>query len=324
MERKQRTTGIIILNYNNYEDTINCIESVIKYNTAQIKFIVVDNGSNKKDCIVNLHNYFKITFGTNYKQYNDNENLNNSTLPYLSFIVSKTNDGYAQGNNKGLKLAYQDKDIKNILILNNDILFIEDIIPQLNFDLETLNGAAIVSPILYKKNMQGIDYTCSRKALTLCQRFLLYMLLFKDFFNIISTIRNNNNLLFNKTLPLRNKIIEIELPSGSCMLFDKDFFKSINSFDPNTFLYCEEDILYTKIRNKQKKNYLDTSLKCIHLGAATTTTEATSDFTLKCSIESNHYYLTHYTKANNYYLACMSFFYRLLKLKHFIIKKINK
>ena len=30
-------TGIVILNYNNSVDTINCIESVMKNNTAEIK-----------------------------------------------------------------------------------------------------------------------------------------------------------------------------------------------------------------------------------------------------------------------------------------------
>lgn len=38
--------GVIILNYNNIDDTINCIESVVENSdTDGLKFVVVDNGS---------------------------------------------------------------------------------------------------------------------------------------------------------------------------------------------------------------------------------------------------------------------------------------
>ena len=36
-------TAIVILNYNNYEDTINCIKSVETYNSADIKYLNIAN-----------------------------------------------------------------------------------------------------------------------------------------------------------------------------------------------------------------------------------------------------------------------------------------
>lgn len=310
---KMKKTAIIILNYNNDKDTINCIESVEKFNTAPIKYVIVDNGSSKKECIKHIDRYLKDSFHDNYKCINEFENTDK--LTYVTFLISNTNDGYAKGNNKGLKLVYNDPEIENILILNNDILFVQDIIPELINNLYGLKDAAIVSPTLFKKNLIDIDYTCARKALTLKQRFIIYALLFKDVFGLISKIHNNNNLLHKKNL---STIIEIELPSGSCMLLNKSFFKSIDSFDPNTFLYCEEDILYTKIKKLGKKNYLNTNLKCIHLGASTTSSQSPSKFILKCSLESNHYFLKNYTNANTIYLAFMSFFYKMMYLKFFI------
>lgn len=321
MEKKEKITAIIILNYNNYKDTINCIESVEKFNTAPIKYIIVDNGSPIEGCVLHIDKYLKKTFQEDYKCVYEGDKT--KILPYATFLVSKTNDGYAQGNNKGLKLAYNDPEIENILILNNDILFIEDIIPKLINNLYSLKDAAIVSPILYKKDMIGIDYTCARKSLTLKQRFILYALLFKDLFGIISKINNSRNLLYNRNLTSTSSIIEIELPSGSCMLFNKSFFHSIGSFDPNTFLYCEEDILYVKIKKIRKKNYLNTKLRCIHLGASTTSTQTSSKFILKCSLESNHYFLKRYTNANILYLACMKIFYKMMYAK-LCIKKIIK
>ena len=38
------STAVVILNYNNSEDTINCIKSVEENNTADVKYVVVDNG----------------------------------------------------------------------------------------------------------------------------------------------------------------------------------------------------------------------------------------------------------------------------------------
>lgn len=309
-----KATAIIILNYNNYEDTINCIKSVEYYNTSPIKYLVVDNGSTKEGIVDTIDKFLQKTFKDEYAKFTDTK-APVSHLPKVSFIISKTNDGYACGNNKGLNFAYADDDIDKILILNSDILFVEDIIPKLNADLDTLNMVGIVSPVLYKKGLKEIDYTCSRKALTLLQRFLTYAFLFKDIFGILTRIKNANNLLYGKTLPCENNIIEIELPSGSCMLLNKQLFHDIGFFDENTFLYCEEDILFEKLKQINKKIYLDTSLKCIHLGATTTKSQVTSRFIFNCSIKSNQYLLKNYIHANWLYLMAMRFFYFLLWVK---------
>lgn len=72
-------------------------------------------------------------------------------MPYVTYIESSTNDGYASGNNKGLNLTKCDDEIEYVMILNNDVLFIQDIIPQLENKYNQLKDAAILSPILYKK-----------------------------------------------------------------------------------------------------------------------------------------------------------------------------
>ena len=43
-------------------------------------------------------------------------------------------------------------------------------------------------------------------------------------------------------------LVEVDMPSGSCMLFEKSVFEEIEGFDPNTFLYYEEAILYHKLK----------------------------------------------------------------------------
>lgn len=315
--------GIVILNYNNAEDTLNCVDSIMKFNTYPAKIVIVDNGSTKQEVVETIDSQLSSRYVSRYAKIEEGENLPNR-LKEVTFLITSHNSGYAQGNNKGLNLLYQFKDIKYVMILNSDILFVEDIIGKLVNDLQVAPNAAIVSPILYKKGLQGIDYNCARKSISLRDLFWEYMLLFNDTFGILSKKRKQRNLLLGKKVPLEDPLIEIELPSGSCMMADKEFFKNIGSFDPNTFLYNEENILYVKINRLGKKNYLDTRLKCIHLGATTIDNKAASDFILNCSIESNHYFLTHYTNASSTYLLVMRIFYAMLKLKMKLKRRIKQ
>ena len=112
---QNRFTAIIILNYNNYEDTINCIESVEKYNTSLIKIIVVDNGSTRDGVKKELAEYFQNHYGDKYLKVHDNSSI--SELKYITFVVSPINDGYACGNNKGLRYAVSDSQVDRILVL---------------------------------------------------------------------------------------------------------------------------------------------------------------------------------------------------------------
>lgn len=314
--------GIVILNYNNAMDTLNCIDSIIQFNTYPVKIVVVDNGSTKAEVVSDIDSGLKNRFDGDYSRVE--EGADTSVLSLVTMFVSPTNDGYASGNNKGLELLYRDVDITEVMILNSDILFIEDIIGKLVEDVRTAPDAAIVSPILYKKDQQGIDYNCARKAIPLQDLFIAYMFLFKDFNGILSRKARRRNVLLTKDSDNNNPLLEIELPSGSCMLADKKLFKELGSFDPNTFLYNEENILWEKIKRIRKRNYLDARTKCIHLGATTIDNKATSMFILNCSIQSNHYYLTHYTDAGPLYLGCMKVFYTALRLKLILKKMFSK
>jgi len=143
-------TGIVILNYNNVEDTISCINSIRKYTSQNLyKLIIVDNASNE-DVYNNVGLFLKEIYRDNLKTYGENDAIS-ETLSEVSYIRLNNNKGYARGNNYGLNLLYNDKSINYIMILNNDVLFVMDILPKLTNFLEKNKDAGIVSPILYKK-----------------------------------------------------------------------------------------------------------------------------------------------------------------------------
>lgn len=286
-------TAIVILNYNNYIDTINCINSVLKYNTAPVKFFVVDNGSPNKKCVPALKKYFLETFKQEYLEIKDGSQIHIKNFPQMTFIKSGINDGYACGNNKALKYLKDDISVENILILNNDILFVQDIIPNLIRNLETLPKAAIVSPLLLKKDGNSIDYNCARKNTTL--RSIILSNLELAFH--LHLIKSRQYILRNDSFLINNKAVEIELPSGSCMLIKREFFFQIGCFDSNTFLYYEENILYKKTSARGMSNYLIPHLRCIHLGAQSTSLRRNDYKYFVNSYKSQIYYVNMYSHA---------------------------
>lgn len=289
-----KKTAILILNYNNFEDTINCVESVEKYNTAHVKYIIIDNGSKREETVDALNHYFSEKFKTEYRKVDEGEKT--STLPYVTFLVSKTNDGYACGNNKGLKLAYADEEIDKVMILNNDVLFVEDIIPPLIREYDSDDHIGIVSPLLFKKNMEGLDYNCARRSESATRTFGRFLFFYVNPFRIKDKWNKKQKYLLDKPELKDTERFEIDLPSGSCMLLSKKLFEKIGSFDSHTFLYNEENILYQKLHKRGLTNYILPQLKCIHLGASSTKKEV-GYFIIKASADSTCYYISHYTDA---------------------------
>lgn len=314
-------TAVIILNYNNYEDTICCIQSVEKYNTADIKFIVVDNGSTRDGAVESLDMFMCKEYVNRYKRFNGIPDRN-EMLPYCSFIVSGTNAGYARGNNIGLQLAMCDESVSNVMILNNDVLFVEDIIPPLLDVKQQHQECAIISPMLFKKNLVGFDDTCARlnpTAIDLIIECLMSALGINEYRDTIK----RKYWLFVKNPSLRNKkLLEVEMPSGSCMLLSKEFFHRIGFFDPCTFLYFEENILSTKIKSLGMKNYLVPNLKCIHLGASSTK-KTPSAFVQKCGLNSRAYYLKTYCHLNPFEKLLFALAKNLMRLRLLIKSKVK-
>lgn len=289
-------TAVIILNYNNWEDTINCIKSIEKYNTASIKYIIVDNGSTRERTVENLDEFFTLNFKDNYCRVEEND-VYDKGLKYITFLLSKNNDGYARGNNKGLKLSYVDDAIDNVMILNNDVLFVEDIIPILIKKQKKICDCAIMSPILYKKNMKEVDYNCARRNHTEWEIIITFLLYDKNVLGYITRHRDKRYLLKNRSFLINRDAFEIDLPSGSCMFLKKTIMQELQGFDPNTFLYYEENILYKKVCALGLKNYLLPSLKCIHLGASTTS-KSKSPLVINANFQSAVYYLKTYCKLD--------------------------
>ncbi len=284
-------TGIVILNYNNAKDTMNCILSFERHNTAPVKYIVVDNGSSNPETVPELDAFFSSSFGDRYTKVSDDSRGTGELSP-VTFLVSRKNDGYARGNNKGLELAYGDDTVDSILLVNNDILFIEDIVPVLIEETRALPSPGMISPILYKRDGKRIDYNCARYQVD-NWGIILPFYWHNHKRDRIRKFRDSEKILLAHPEYLKERSFEIELPSGSCMFARKEVFQDVQGFDTGTFLYFEESILAAKLSRKGYVNYCLPGIHAVHLGAGTTS-KSNNLFLQKCMLESANYYLRNY------------------------------
>lgn len=100
--------SIVLLNYNNYEDTFTCVESLQQVRYPNFDVIIVDN---------------KSTNGSLEKLYrlkSDN----------IQIVDSGKNGGFAFGNNIGIKIA-NEEGAEYVLLLNNDTIVTENFLDKL-------------------------------------------------------------------------------------------------------------------------------------------------------------------------------------------------
>ncbi len=299
------STGVIILNYNGAEDTIKCLQSIGKYNSAAVRYFIVDNGSTAADDARIIESYIESAFQPGV----------------ATLIASKTNDGYAAGNNKGLRAAFDDPEIDDILILNNDVLFESDLIPALTACRDHLASPGILTPLL--ENPDGsIEYNCARTFPSNWQVMLPFVLFRKDLFHILSGASASQKLLRADPSLIDREYFPIGMPSGACMFMRKSLLMEMDGLDEGTFLYYEENILCKRLSGKGLVNYCIPALRALHAGGASTS-KSSNLFLQKCNLESADYYLEKYSEMTLLQKAVWRIVRQLWKLK-FKIKELRK
>jgi len=310
-----KDTAVVILNYRNYTDTINCIESVLR-ESQSCCMIVVDNNSNNGS-LDEIAAHFQGR--VNYSYYQPSTDVSSYRGQELLLVQNMENGGYAKGNNVGLRLAYS-LGFKYLMVLNNDTIFKDTKVSLLTSVLEENPDALCVGPLLYKEDGETIDFNCAKRRATYWDFFVLSY--FGQWFKSKRWIKNYYYLKANPTV---GEAIAVDLISGSCMVFHSDRLHRIGYFDEGTFLYYEEDIMAEKGRRAGFRFYFQPKTQLIHLGAKTMKNHSHSAITLKSSYNSAIYYLTVWrglspVKAR---FVCFSkyLFMKLYLLKRKIVKR---
>jgi hypothetical protein len=118
------TIGIVILNWNNPSDTVNCLRSLAQAVLPDVEMIVVDNGSTDDSAAIIQYEY-----------------------PACTLLQTGVNLGYAGGNNVGIRHALA-TGAEFVMILNNDVIVSPDFLAPLIATFHALPEAGIVTPLI--------------------------------------------------------------------------------------------------------------------------------------------------------------------------------
>lgn len=220
--------AIVVLNYLNYKDTIECVDSILKMRYPICGIVVVDNGSNNKSSEI-LKKFY-------------------SSKKRIWIIASKKNRGYARGNNLGINFARRKLKADFVLVVNNDTVFIDkEYIRGLLNKYEP--GAGVIgSRILLKDGNEQYPMISYLGLEDTAKRYI----------NMLSK-KYGSSFEFAVNQGEASTILH-----GCALLLTPDFFKWYKGFYNRTFLYGEEGILYLMCKCKGLKQIYVPEVEIYH------------------------------------------------------------
>jgi len=301
--------SVIILNWNGWRDTLECLESVFQTAYKNYSVILVDNGSTD-DSLQKIRDYCqgRIEIQSSFISYipenkpvhliemdedlpekSDIRDLQENGSRKLLLIKNKKNYGYAKGNNTGIRAALKFYDPGYILILNNDIIVNEaamfsHLIEGVNRD----GPVGLVSPVLHSCNGE-IQRVCTRNFPEFPDYLFIYSFLGQKIFPDNRRREKHFNLSYTF-----DKARQVDVLGGSCLLFKSEALTRIGLFDENTFLYWEEFIIGKKLQSLGIKSFILPDTSVIHKGEMTINNLNLKSWARFWSTRSELYYINTY------------------------------
>lgn len=285
--------GIILLNYNEWNLCIECIQSIRTSFKQMYKIYLVDNNSPQK---------YDEAFKTFIEKSSD-----------VVFIQSNINKGYAGGNNIGLKKAIEDE-CDNFLISNNDVIFRPGSLETMLDYLSSNERVGIVGPKVYTPDgrIQEINMGCK---MTLSGKYLY--ILRKTPFRVLSRSFVRKFHCESERLDMPFKVYAV---SGCCFMIKGSIINGIYPLDEGTFLYEEENIIGIKMEQLQMDTVYCSTAEILHLGGGST--QKVSEFSYKCGVNSEIYYCKKYLGVSILQILPLYCIRMIVYIKNFGIKML--
>lgn len=285
-----KKVSIIILNYNGWRDTIECLESLkhIKYTDYDV--IIVDNGSDD-DSTIKIIEYYKNKFKqksskTHYQNHEIKLFYDSSQTNEKKFILieNKKNYGFAEGNNIGIQYAIKHLDPDYLLLLNNDTIV------EANFLIKTINhgeknkNCGILGPAIYNYKNKDIISSIGGKV----------------------NWKKGEVELFDQGLKVPNKKdLELDFVEGCALIIKKDVLKKIGFLDSNYFCYWEDVDLCIRTKKSNYNIVCVKNAKIWHKGSETVT--KVSGFYEYYMTRNMFWFIKKHSKMLNYTLFLLYF-----------------
>ena len=216
---------IVVLNYNDWETTKTFLHRVSSYKSVS-NIVIVDNCSTDdsvlqlKPCCVNN----------------------------IKLVTSDKNNGYAAGNNLGVKYAFTQCDADVIIISNPDISIKEADIKKIVAPLNS--GFGMSTGLIY--NYDKVENQRSL-ASNFGWKIPNYWQMLTNCFLILYKLARltNRGIYLNYDQHKSEKWIHTEAVPGCFFAITTDALKQIGYFDEDTFLFGEETILGWKLKEQK-------------------------------------------------------------------------
>lgn len=216
---------IIIVNWNQPDLTIACLESLrkLKIKNYELHAIIVDNGST--DDSVQILERFKV-----------------KSQASLTILETGENLGFAGGNNVGIVHALQ-HNADYVVLLNNDTEVHTDLIEGLLKTFKEHPSAGAVSPKIYFA--KGFEFHKKRYKDSELGKVIWYAGGDMDWDNVYGSnlgVDEVDNGQFDK-------VTETDFATGCCMMIPAKVLNQVGLLNEDYYLYLEDAELCQRIKN---------------------------------------------------------------------------
>lgn len=243
--------SVIIINFNTYQLSCNCIQSLIDH-TSNIGFeiILVDNAST--EC---------------------NPDLFKKRFPGIILVKSDVNLGFAGGNNLGLKYVSG----SNILLLNSDTLLLENSILFIFDKCKNIPRLGVATIQLYYPD--GRIQANAKRFPSVLAHFLKTSRLRKIFRKTYNHYNGNYNY---------SQSFVCDWVWGTFFYFPIQNLKGLNNKLPETYFMYSEDVEWCyHFKQNHLDNYFLNDSKIIHFGGQS----SSSDYRNKVIFENHLHFI---------------------------------
>ncbi len=197
--------AVIVLNWNSIEDTLKCLRSLRAVKYPDIEVLVIDNGSrdNPKDVIRHRH-------------------------PWVHFVRSDRNLGFAGGNNRGIEIALERK-AEYVLLLNNDATIASNAVAELVRACQSSHETGVVGP----KVMSHVQPGCIQSAGFAIRDGRAFWLKLRGSQIEMRGLGELDEGQFDK-------VTEVDAVSGCAMLLRSEVVERIGPLEERLFAYWED------------------------------------------------------------------------------------
>jgi len=225
---------VVLLNWNGWQDTLECMRSLRSIQYRNWRAIIVDNGSSD-DSVARLK----------------------EACPEIAVIETGRNIGFAAGNNLGIRFALENGS-DYVFVLNNDTTVASDAISEFVVFGESHPEAALMGPRIARAD-PAREWAIRRRldSLTMLCTFTALRHL------IVQLPRVRDMFYCTGEQPSLAQVL-----SGSALFFRAAAFRKAGLFDESTFLDFEELIIAEKIRAAGLAAYFVPQAKIWHKGSA--------------------------------------------------------